>query len=117
MQYLFAKESLQLRISTAKEKYIKACQDTPMIYVSDHAMVRYLERVLGVTLGDQEDEGDKLHTYLRKQNLSVHALRKEMLSIAEMKHIVSNEISRYTKGDYIYIINKLAMVTVYNKLA
>ncbi len=113
IQYLQAKESLQLHINTAKKKYIDSLGSNPLIFISNHATVRYLERVLDHQLGDEDNDGDKLHTYLRKHNIDARELRKEILSVGEMKHIVSNEIKRYTKGNYTYIIDKLALVTVH----
>ncbi len=113
LQYLYAKESLQLRIKTAKEKYIDSFHGKPLIFISDHATVRYLERIKHQQLGEQDDEGDKLHTYLRKHNIDARELRDDILSAKEMKHIVSNEIKRYTKGNFTYIIDKLTLVTIH----
>ena len=112
IEYLFAKESLQSRIKTAKQRYITACQDTPLIYISDHATVRYMERVQHIQFTEGED-GDKLHQYTRENNINIRKLRSEILSNPEMRHIVENEIKRYTKQGFTYIIDKLSLITVH----
>ena len=77
------------------------------LYITDHAMVRYLERVKGYILRGDTDE-EKLSHY----NSSLTKLRNEMLTVAEDRRILTMRKSANKIRDYIYIVKNLAVVTV-----
>jgi len=113
LSFLRTKERIQGHITQLKEEYLDACNG-PLIYVSDHAIVRYLERVEKIKLQGTTDT-NKIFKYLREGAIDAKELRTKILTKPEMRHIVSNEISRYEKQGYIYIIKNLGLITIYKK--
>ena len=113
LSYLRTRQLLQEQITKLKEEYLEAC-DTEPIYITDHSMVRYLERIKGLFLGSGSDL-EKIKRYIRHSDYTFKQLRDEILTEREMRHIVANEVKRYEKGDCIYIIKNLSLVTIYKK--
>ncbi len=86
---------------------MKELGDDRGIYISDHAIVRYLERVKGQEFDDSLTDENKL-----KDCGYIGHIRDEMLSLDEDREILRNRKSFFFKDGYGYIIKELAVVTV-----
>jgi len=91
------------------EKYIQ--KTSKLIFLTDHSIVRYLERVKGLTLSGKADIR-KVQQYLRKYQVDANELRAEMLNKEEMLHILKNNIVLYPKGDFTYVFENLTLITI-----
>lgn len=97
-------------LKTKKKEYVRKYieEETNYIYFTDHAMVRYLERVENILLLGNTDQ-EKLHSYPG----DLTAIRKEILPAERQKHILWNDIDNYRISDKVYLVIKgLAVVTV-----
>ena len=105
------REIINNDISSLTDEYIKEYDN--LIYISEHAIIRYLERVLKIgTHTLRGSEKQKVDQYLRMSKMSGEALRSNILTREEQLEIVNNDLSRYIKGDYIYVIKRLTLVTI-----
>jgi len=85
--------------------YLRTAKD--ILHISEHAKVRYLERI----------EHLKLHGYLDKDRLAsaqtnIDGLEDRMLSREDKEKIVRDGIKIYQKGKARFVIVNLTVVTV-----
>ncbi len=113
LSFMRTKHNLQGHITMLKDEYLDACDGAP-VYISDHAIVRYLERVKELRLHGTTDS-NKVYTYLRRTGRNPKELREEILSEKEQRHIVSNEVIMYDRQGFIYVVKNLALITIYPK--
>ena len=109
------KEKLDKEIEDAKEEYLIQYEGKPLIWITDHCIIRYLERVKGLTIPIEygnDPEKMQLYRYAREKKLDIEQIRKEILSDYEMKCIVKQNINEYEKQDFKVIIRNLAATTV-----
>jgi len=81
--------------------------DPDIIYISDHAKVRYLERIEHIKLYGHNDK-----ERLRSACANTKGLEERMLSIEERRMIVKEGLSEYTRGNARFVIKNLKAVTV-----
>ena len=93
-----------------KGKYIDVYTDTvsgQLLYITDHAKVRYLERVKSISLtGDTDKEK------LSNSGLDTYSLSKEIVSREEEEKILKGQLETWTRNDITLVIKRLAIVTV-----
>ena len=90
------------------EEYIRKLDGKRGIFISDHAMVRYMERVKNYTFDSSMTDTEKLSTL----RIPPQRIRKEMLSLEEDRTILRGQKTLYNKGKYSYLIKELTIVTV-----
>lgn len=107
-----AKKELIERLRSLKKAYIR--EHSSYIYISDHAIVRYIERVKGDSLYPFKGDNDAqtIDNYLKYMNMYGGTLRNEILSENEQKRIVNEEMQVYKKDGFAYIIKNLSLVTI-----
>ena len=81
-------------------KYIGTLGGKRGIYITDHAINRYLERIKGMSSEDIESFS------------GYETLRQEMLTHAEDRCILDKQLAFFKRGSYGYIIKNLAVLTV-----
>ena len=103
------KDALREEIQRCTANYITQLDGKKGIYLSDHSIVRYLERIKGHVFpkGDYTDE-QLLATYPGY----IGDVREEMLTLEEDRKILHGQITYFRRGEYNYIIKELAVVTV-----
>jgi len=99
---------MRTSIQCTTEAYIKELDGRRGIYISDHAIRRYLERVKGFTLNDELSDID----YIRQVVVPLEVIRDEMLTLVEDREILRGQKQMYKRGRYSYIIKELCIVTV-----
>ena len=83
-------------------------EETNYLYVTDHAIVRYLERVENILLTGDTDQ-DKLRNYTGCLEL----VRKDILSKEQQKQIMYQNIQNFRISKDCYVVVKgLTVVTV-----
>ena len=102
---------IQTALLEATEKYIEECGDSPLLYITEHAIVRYLERVKGKTFDESLSDADKLRT----QGWPPEKVREQMLTKAQQLDVVKHARSRLNIGEFTYIIKNLSVITVTKK--
>ena len=98
-------------ITKLTQQYLDEYAD--YIYITDHAIIRYLERVLDLgthTLNGSEE--DKVNQYLKIAGMSGKSIRDTILTRGEQRTIMQQQISRYSKDGMIYIIKNLTLITI-----
>ena len=95
-------------ITVATEEYIHACGDGPLLYITEHAIVRYLERVKKLVFNDKLSDLEKL----KAGNIPPEKVRAEMLSQDEQIDIVRGMRHTHQVGEVRFIIENLTVVTV-----
>jgi len=100
-------EQTRREIQSLTEAYEVELHGSRGIFVSDHAIVRYLERVKGWTFKSDTD-AERLGVY----NGYIGKVRDEMLTLEEDRKILRSQLSFYTRGKYAYVIKELSIVTV-----
>jgi len=99
-------------VSQLTTSYINALGTNRGIYISDHAIVRYLERVKGVTFNNSLTDAAKLDNYWQ----APEEIREEMLTLEEDRFILKKQLHFYRRPNtnYGYIIKNLTITTVLN---
>ena len=106
------RDSMRSHIQAETIKYIRALgPDQKGIYISDHAIVRYLERVKG-KIFDKAMTDTQIMERLSYMEGYVGDIRDEMISIQEDRDILKSQKSFFRKDGFGYIIKELAVVTV-----
>ncbi len=103
---------LRKNIQIASGAYEKELDGRRGIYITDHAIRRYLERVKGFELNDELTDEE----YIRQLVVPPEVIRDEMLTIEEDRKILRGQRSLFHRGEHIYIIKELAIVTVLHKI-
>ena len=98
---------LMRNMSALTEEYIQECGDKPLLYITEHAIVRYLERMKGYTFDESLKDVDKLATI----EIPPERVREMMLTHDEQKAIVAGMKSVYTKDGAKYVIKNLSVIT------
>lgn len=103
-----AKEELTEAINSETEEYIFDLNGKHGIYITDHAIVRYLERVKGYTYPPHMSDESKLEVC----QWTPQSIRKEMLTLEEDRIILTKQLNFFNRGDYGYVVKNMAIVTV-----
>jgi hypothetical protein len=93
-----------------KHKHIKEyVKSTPgaLLYITDHAKVRFLERGENLLLLGTSDK-----ERLLSAGKAVYNLRDRMLSREEQERILLNDLTRWHRGTLTFIIANLTVITV-----
>ena len=106
---LIEREELHKKIQSLSAQYLNSNPDR-YIYVSDHALVRYLERVMDIEL-----KGDTDTEKLRSAPFSPEHIRKFMMSKADEIEIVSKGKNFHETEECVLVCRALTIVTVMNK--
>ena len=99
---------LRNHIQSATASYEAELDGRRGIYISDHAIRRYLERVKGFTLNDELTDEE----YVRQIVIPPEVIRDEMLTIEEDRKILRGQRSIFHRGEYSYIVKELTIITV-----
>ena len=94
------------------DHYIKTLGNDRGIYISDHAIVRYLERIKHI--GRLEGMTDDV--YMHGISIPLEEIRDEMITLEEDRKILKGQKAMYVRGDIVFIIKELTVVTVLNKI-
>ena len=76
------------------------------IYISDHALVRYIERVENILLLGNTDR-EKLQSFPTHREYRTDVLTKE-----EQKTILEQDKGYFVKNGYTYILRNLTLITI-----
>ena len=76
------------------------------IYISDHALVRYLERVENILLLGNTDK-EKLQSFPNHQ-----VYRQDIFSKDEQKTILKQDKGYFVRNGYTYILRNLTLITI-----
>ncbi len=101
-------------IRVITKKYIaKLKPNEHSIYISDHAIVRFLERVKGVEFPDNSmSDEDKIKLYSSTSGRYIGYIRDEMLTIEEDRKILNHQMTYFHRENYLYVIKELCITTV-----
>jgi len=103
------RELLHNKIQKLSAKYVEEYDDR-LIFVTDHAIVRYMERVLEMELVGETDQ-DKI----KNSNIPPQNIRKLMLTYEDEKEIVLKGKNFHETEQCVLICQGLAVVTVIRK--
>ena len=108
------KEKMRLRDKLNEElqvlmnEYVKT--PGPYIYISEHAIVRFMERVKGFEFKAKEDT-DKI----KELPYPPEKIRAEIMSVDEQREAAIKRVRFWKKNGFVYVINALTLITVYRE--
>ena len=109
LKYLYKHiDDIKSDISTITTDYINDLGGDKGIYISDHAIVRYLERIENYSFNKGFTDSEKLNSYPGY----IKDIRDIMLTLEEDRKILLNQKPFFNRGKYSYIIKELTVVTV-----
>ena len=104
------REHIDKKIQGATDAYIKELDGKRGIYISDHAIVRWLERIRKIDMIGESDQ-ERLGNLQR----NIGELRERMLTLAEDRKILLGRKRFFFKDNYTMIIKGLTVVTIMEK--
>jgi hypothetical protein len=109
-ELLKKREELHTDIQRLSVKYVEEYKDGRLIYITDHAIVRYMERILGMQL-----EGNTDREKIEHSNIPPENIRKLMLSKDDETEIVLRGKNFHETDNCVLVCQTLAVVTVIKK--
>ena len=101
------------QIDVAKREYLEEFKGKPVVWISDHAIVRYIERVLGHEIPESElGEKDAVVKYLYRNNLCGEEFRNSILDLKDQNFIIKSGIAMFRKDGMKYIFRDFVLVTI-----
>ena len=101
-------KALHEKMNAQKVAYVKSLDEgDPGLYITTHAIVRYIERIKGIPLMGKDD-AEKAKNYLGKFS----DLREEMLDEKEGHEIILNHRRFYPRKGYTLVVDGLTLLTV-----
>ncbi len=99
-------------LNTIKQKYIDIYlkEESSYIYISDHALVRYIERIENILLLGNTDK-EKLASF----NVDLGYYRRKVLSKEEQRRILKEDKGWFRKDNVTFIVKNLTLITVIKK--
>jgi len=98
---------LESQIATATEEYLSQLGEARGIFLTDHAIKRYLERVEGHSFDPKLSDTECLKVF----GEAPEVVRERILTIAEDREILLKGKSIYHKKNLTFIIKNLAVVS------
>ena len=112
------REKLNSEIKNAREEYLVQHNNEPLIWVTDHSIIRYLERVKGIIVGNElKPDKQRLYEYAHKNGIDIKKLRDVILPHQIQREIVEKDMSSYYMDGFFYGIKQLALVTIFKNEA
>lgn len=111
------REILDRSIELAKKDYAEKCEEgAQCLFMTDHAIVRYIQRVLGDKLPESHlGEKDMVTKYITRNGLDSIKFRNTILTPEEQLDILKRNTTFYTKGEWTYVIRNYTLVSVIPK--
>jgi len=103
-----ARDLIDHSIQSRTHSYIAELNGKRGIYITDHAIVRYLERIKGHSFDNSDSDLDKLD----KAVVDYKTIRDEMLTLDEDREILQKRLNFFRRGPYGYVIKGLSIITV-----
>ena len=101
-------EELRKEIQSITAAYEEELDGRRGVFISDHAIRRYLERVKGFETNDELTD----EQYIRQLVVPPEVIRDEMLTMDEDRQILRGQRSIFHRGKYSYVVKQLTIVTV-----
>lgn len=95
-------------ISDYTYRYLEELNDNKGIYITDHAIRRYLERVLNYSFSSDLSDIE----CIKEVRIPPEKLREDILSLEEDRIILNKRLGFYKKGDFGYIVRELSLITI-----
>ena len=107
---LSSRESINRDIRRTIPKYLNTIPTNSMaLYITDHAIARYLERVILHPRCEGQTDEDYIFSY----HIAPQAVREQIITPKDSRYIVKNDITLYRINSiYSVIIRNLNIVTV-----
>jgi len=105
-----ARENIDQDIQKFTDLYIEALDGKRGIFISDHAIVRWLERIRKIDLIGETDT-ERLYNLKR----DIKELRERMLTLEEDRTILKGRKRFFLKDNYTMVIRGLTVVTILEK--
>ena len=109
-ELLKQKKELVEKIVEATRDYVRST-DSNLLYITDHAIARYLERVLKMNFPEDLSDEEKIYA----GGIPPEQIRKEILSKEDELKILYGDLKYYNKGNIKLIADNLAILTVLYK--
>ena len=97
------------------DSYLKACEEDSAIFITDHAIVRYLERVKGLSLTKGTNDHETVSIYLSETNTRAYILREKVLSKKQMRACLLSGKPHFKIGNYRYVFVDFNLITIINR--
>ena len=101
-------EELRKGIQIATGIYEKELDGRRGVFITDHAIRRYLERVKGFSTNDELTDEEYIHQIV----VPPEVIRDEMLTMEEDRIILRGQRSIFHRAKYRYVVKELALITV-----
>ena len=101
-------EAMQKKDLNDRKHYLGEIGSKRGLYFTDHSMVRYAERVMGIWFEGGVSDTDRLKTL----GMSPEKLREEICTHDDEVNIISRSITVYRKEGYSLVVSGLTVVTI-----
>ncbi len=110
---LNCREVMNEEIRKATHEYLEEYNGESIIFISDHAIIRHIERVLNQEVPESHlGDKDRVVKYLTKHNLNGEKFRNSILTLEEQKIIARGDVKCFHKNGFRYFIKSLALVSI-----
>ena len=110
---LATRDEINSIIQSEMVKYIEELEDDENgLYITDHAIVRYFERIKGLEL-DSQDTDKAIYQIVNKYGINLAKERKQILPIKLDRKILRSDKSLHTIDGIVYVVKNLAIITIY----
>ena len=107
------RERLDAQIERLTDEYLEEFEGEHVVWITDHAIVRYIERILGMTVPESElGEKDRVAKWFSKQGVCPETFRNGILTLDEQQEIIRKRKSSYVKSGFRYLIKNLALISI-----
>lgn len=107
---------LNNKIECAKKIYLDEYDGQSVLFISDHAIIRYIERVLGDKLTHSHlGDKDTIAKYVRSKGMSGQEFRESILTVDEQRLIIKSNITFFKKNDWVYVIRDYTLTTIIHR--
>jgi len=109
---LTCREVLDAEIRATTAAYLEEYSGQNIIWISDHAIIRYIERVKKHVVPEGISDKDRVVKYLDEHRLNGEKFREGILTQDEQILIARNDVRCFHKDGFRYVIKGLALVSV-----
>ena len=107
------KEKIEKEIDVLTDEYLEEFKGEHLIWISDHAIIRYIERVeLFYVPESTISEKDRVAKWFSVMKINPETFRNGILTLQEQEDIVRKRKTSYSKNGFRYLIKNLTLISI-----
>lgn len=115
-ELIHERKVLNNKIECVKKVYLDEYEGQSVLFISDHAIIRYIERVIGDELSHSHlGDKDTIAKYVYGKGMTGYEFRNQILTVEEQRLIIKSNITFFKKGEWVYIIRDYTLTTIIHR--